>query len=529
MGILKCNICGKIISEITSSDDSAETVAHCSKYSSTDQVQFCKKRKQFQSNTRGNEPPLPTIIGLEVHSKTRKKKVLAKLHREGLSVSYERILEIRSVLAKKQCQKFLQSGLVYPINVHNGIFVSGAIDNIDHNLTSATAKSTTHWTGISMFQHPDTTTEERKIEYSSQVKDKKIKLSNSYTEIRPVKPANPEPQISSTSCSNVSDLYEASEWLEALGKDIPVEPGSFSAFFSDRQTKMQVKALNSLLPMIPEPITSHATVRHCMEVIKRITAHLNPSQQPVIVGDQPVYALCKQVKLMFPTEFQNFLCRMGDFWNRTIELITIELITIVLITIELITIEFMFVRNIREGNFELYKKCVKKMLPWLFALDHTHYARWLTIVLNDLENIPQDSNLYKEFASGKFTVNKSGKKFSPIGVDQAHEQNNKIIKDGGGAVGIFDNEQAILQWALSGPVIGELLEENNVKLNKKHHEDTSRFEKLFQKDFADLLEAFNSYGNPFDEEEAGLVHFTSKILMSQQAEDSAKNACINEQ
>ena len=58
--------------------------------------------------------------------------------------------------------------------------------------------------------------------------------------------------------------------------------------------------------------------------------------------------------------------------------------------------------------------------------------------------------------------------------------------DGGGAAGIFNNEQAILQWALSGPSVGQLLEE---ELNKKY-EDLSRFKQMFWKDIADLFETF---------------------------------------
>lgn len=45
--------------------------------------------------------------------------------------------------------------------------------------------------------------------------------------------------------------------------------------------------------------------------------------------------------------------------------------------------------------------------------------------------------------------------------------------------------------------------------------------KCFGKTLQILFKTF--YGNPF-EEEAGLVHFTSKILMSHQTKDSVKNA-----
>ena len=55
------------------------------------------------------------------------------------------------------------------------------------------------------------------------------------------------------------------------------------------------------------------------------------------------------------------------------------------------------------------------MLHWFFALDNTHHVCWLTIASNDLENIPDDSNLNKEFYSGNFTINNLGKAFLQSG------------------------------------------------------------------------------------------------------------------
>ena len=74
----------------------------------------------------------------------------------------------------------------------------------------------------------------------------------------------------------------------------------------------------------------------------------------------------------------------------------------------------------------------------------------------------------------------------------------------------------------------------NKEVNKKHHENISRFEEIFRKDIADLFEFFNCYGNLFEEEEEEgeeeeeeeeeLVHFTSKILVNHQVKDSVENA-----
>ena len=56
--------------------------------------------------------------------------------------------------------------------------------------------------------------------------------------------------------------------------------------------------------------------------------------------------------------------------------------------------------------------------------------------------------------------------FSSMGVDQAHEQNNKVAKVDGGAIGILENETALLKWAVAGPIVSELL--NQAKIFQIH-------------------------------------------------------------
>ena len=40
------------------------------------------------------------------------------------------------------------------------------------------------------------------------------------------------------------------------------------------------------------------------------------------------------------------------------------------------------VRSLRESDFQMF---VNEIAPWMFALDHTHYARWLPIFILDLK------------------------------------------------------------------------------------------------------------------------------------------------
>jgi len=83
---------------------------------------------------------------------------------------------------------------------------------------------------------------------------------------------------------------------------------------------------------------------------------------------------------------------------------------------------FRFLQSQREARFDMYKQTLSKILPWFFALDHVHYARWLSIHLHDLDilNIVSPTT-YTEFNKGTFVTQKSTNRFSTIAHDQVHE------------------------------------------------------------------------------------------------------------
>ena len=64
--------------------------------------------------------------------------------------------------------------------------------------------------------------------------------------------------------------------------------------------------------------------------------------------------------------------------------------------------------------------------------------------------------VHQEFLHGKFTVNKTGRIFSNISLDQAHEQNNVRVKGDGGAIGLTQNPTALQRWVVLGPEISRL-------------------------------------------------------------------------
>lgn len=80
------------------------------------------------------------------------------------------------------------------------------------------------------------------------------------------------------------------------------------------------------------------------------------------------------------------------------------------------------------------------------------------------------------FNQGNITVKKTSRVFSAMGIDEAHEQNNRVVKVAGGAIDIMDNESALLEWALSGPYVSEMVCESTNACPSNHLENTKSFE-----------------------------------------------------
>ena len=118
---------------------------------------YIRQRKDRKSVTayhcKVREMHIAVYLGLLLHSQTRQRNLIDKLHSLGLSISYERVLEIKTATGKKNCERFELEKTVCPLNLRKGLFTYGAIDNIDHNPSSSTSQRSFHETGISLFQN----------------------------------------------------------------------------------------------------------------------------------------------------------------------------------------------------------------------------------------------------------------------------------------------------------------------------------------------------------------------------------------
>jgi hypothetical protein len=100
-----------------------------------------------------------------------------------------------------------------------------------------------------------------------------------------------------------------------------------------------------------------------------------------------------------------------------------------------------FVRAHRERDFSLYVDVLEKLVPLFFALDHVNYSRWVPIHIRDMKSLPE--SIKHEFQEqGHWVLSRTSSKFSFIPLDQVHEQENKLVKGSGGAVGLTENPTA---------------------------------------------------------------------------------------
>ena len=108
----------------------------------------------------------------------------------------------------------------------------------------------------------------------------------------------------------------------------------------------------------------------------------------------------------------------------------------------------------------MYKGSLSELASYFFALDHTHYAQWLSVHLRDMAMIETRYPLMaQEFKNGHFAVHKTEKNVSAIAIAQAHEQNNKIIKRDDRAKCLTYDPSALRRWKVAGPEISRILEQ----------------------------------------------------------------------
>ena len=174
--------------------------------------------KRTRDNTTANyfckarESPVGVCLGMMVHAKTRKKGIIDKLYDLGISIPYSRVMELSTCLGNRVLQHYQHSNVVCPPSLKIGVFITAAVDNIDHNPSSKTAEESFHGTGISLFQHPTKSNHGLKqFSIDAEVEsDKLVELPEAYTDVKLISSFNRESEH-----RNYSDVENQSNNLEA--------------------------------------------------------------------------------------------------------------------------------------------------------------------------------------------------------------------------------------------------------------------------------------------------------------------------
>ena len=65
-------------------------------------------------HSRNREPPLPIYLSLMTHEETRKRTLVDKFYNLGLSISYDKVLELSTDIGNSVCARFESEGVVCP-------------------------------------------------------------------------------------------------------------------------------------------------------------------------------------------------------------------------------------------------------------------------------------------------------------------------------------------------------------------------------------------------------------------------------
>ena len=284
-------------------------------------VKFSSGSSNAVRHSEDKETPLPIYLGLMIHAMTRKRDIIDKLHRLGLSISYDRVLQLSTDLANAVCQQYKDDDIVCPPGLRKNVFTTSAVDNIDHNPSSTTAlaRNSFHGTAISLTNHISDScpgVERNAIHINTSTWSKTVaNIATSYTIVSPASLHNKHPtvplianSVMPTVHSGIGVRQQKQQWLNTVLQHLDTYDHEKDAYISwaayhaqSQSTSVRPKAKIALLPLFSENANSVAMIKHAMTITKEATEHLNPGQIPVITMDQPLFSLAKQIQWTWPS------------------------------------------------------------------------------------------------------------------------------------------------------------------------------------------------------------------------------------
>ena len=92
-------------------------------------------------------------MGLKLHGDSSHKQLINLVNAFGISVNYDRVIEIKRSMARGAIKQFDAKGVVIPTNIRSGVFVTFDVDNLDNHNKSNLSQFQFHRTAISVTNH----------------------------------------------------------------------------------------------------------------------------------------------------------------------------------------------------------------------------------------------------------------------------------------------------------------------------------------------------------------------------------------
>ena len=107
-------------------------------------IQFNSAQKRTNSTSHRYsseiETPLSIYIAFLVHSETRSRILIDKLHDHGLCISCHCMLDLSTNICNTVCPQFERDNIVSPSILRLHLITTHAVDNLDHNSSSRSCK-----------------------------------------------------------------------------------------------------------------------------------------------------------------------------------------------------------------------------------------------------------------------------------------------------------------------------------------------------------------------------------------------------
>lgn len=219
-------------------------------------------------------------------------------------------------------KKYKEDG-VHPPKLCPNVFVTSAIDNIDHNQSSSTSVTSFHGSSTTIIQHIRSEAVTEIYDDSIRIQQWNKQIINDfpeyYTSLPTTGKVRSDPPLTTVNPQYIdheivfNPRKVLSPWLNSLLERLYIDDiqiidyvpkVSFAAFHAQNEPVVRKTRCNApLLPLLNDEIATPAMVRHMMDIIVIATAKLNGYQEPVITCDQPVYAIGKQLQWKFPDKY----------------------------------------------------------------------------------------------------------------------------------------------------------------------------------------------------------------------------------